>query len=126
MAWTLPENALPGAAEKIAGLITPVLKTNTVHDRDRKSLLGPLFNRERAAAIRRATVTHLILERFYLLRCYRPGGWQLSYRISEGEHIEAALVDGHGALLWVMPFRYSDLVTADAPVNFRDDVSASP
>jgi lauroyl/myristoyl acyltransferase len=111
IAWTLSEHALSGAAQKIAGLITPALKSKTVPDRYRRSILGPLLTGERAAEIRRATLAHVILERLYHLRRYRPGGWQPNYGIKGGQHIEAALAGGRGALLWVMPFRYSDLVT---------------
>ena len=111
IAWTLSENALPGVAKKIAGLITPTLKSKTVADRYRRSILGPLVTGERAAEIQRAIVAHLILERLYLLRRFRPDGWQPNYGIIGGQHIEAALAGGRGALLWGMPFRYSDLVT---------------
>jgi lauroyl/myristoyl acyltransferase len=111
IAWTLSENALPGAAKNIAGLITPALKSKTVPDRYRRSILGPRVTGERAAEIQQATVAHLILERLYRLRRYRPGGWQPNYGINGGQHIEAALAGGRGTLLWVMPFRYSALVT---------------
>lgn len=57
------------------------------------------------------------------MRCHRPGSWQPACRIEGGEHIEAALAEGRGALLWVMPFRYSDLISKIALHRNGYDVS---
>jgi len=44
------------------------------------------------------------------LREYRPGGWRPRIRLLGREHIEKALEDGCGGILWVGPFLHSNLV----------------
>ncbi len=51
------------------------------------------------------------LERLQLLRCYRPGGWHPPIVLEGREHVDAALAEGRGAILWVTPMVFSDLVT---------------
>ena len=46
-----------------------------------------------------------------VLRDYRPGGWRPKIQVLGREHIEHALEGGRGAILWVPPFLFSDLVT---------------
>ena len=50
-------------------------------------------------------------ERLEILRAYRPGGWRPRLEIRGREHLDAAEAAGHGAVLWMSPFSYADLVT---------------
>lgn len=51
-----------------------------------------------------------IEENFQYLRECCPGGWRPRIDLVGREHIEHALQRGHGAILWVGPFLYRDLV----------------
>ncbi len=51
-----------------------------------------------------------IVSLFQLLRDYRPGGWKPEIDLSGREHVEAALEQGRGAILWVAHFVYANLV----------------
>ncbi|MCP5371090.1 MAG: hypothetical protein H6907_05090 [Hyphomicrobiales bacterium] len=54
-----------------------------------------------------------------LLRCQRPGAaaspWTPPWRLDGGGHLDAALAAGTGAVLWVAPFVYSDLMAKMIP-----------
>lgn len=44
-------------------------------------------------------------------RCYRPGGWLPKTRVIGREHIDAALAQGTGVILWMSNFTFNDLVS---------------
>ena len=50
-------------------------------------------------------------ERLQLLRCYRSDGGPPSLRLDGREQLAAVLAGGRGAILWVGPFVFSDLLT---------------
>lgn len=50
-------------------------------------------------------------ERLLLLRCYRPFANRPRKRLQGAEHIENALKEGRGAVLWVAPFAFGSLMT---------------
>jgi len=50
-------------------------------------------------------------ERLEILRAYRPGGWRPRLALDGRAHLDAALASGRGAVLWMSPFSYADLVT---------------
>jgi lauroyl/myristoyl acyltransferase len=56
-------------------------------------------------------LAHRYVARMQGFREYRPGGWHPEIQVVGTEHIEAALARGHGVVLWVAEFAYSDLVT---------------
>jgi lauroyl/myristoyl acyltransferase len=58
-----------------------------------------------------ASLAHRYVARMQGYREYRPDGWRPEIQVVGAEHIEAALARGHGAVLWVAGFAYSDLVT---------------
>jgi hypothetical protein len=45
------------------------------------------------------------------LRAWRPGGWQPSLRLRGAEHLDAALREGKGAIVWVANFTGAALLT---------------
>jgi len=76
-----------------------------------KTLVGDRIPFDAQTAVYTGHVANLILEKAFLLRCYRPGGWDPKVRVIGCEHINKALVAGRGVILWVMPLRFNDLVT---------------
>jgi lauroyl/myristoyl acyltransferase len=63
------------------------------------------------AACARAHRANIYHERLQLLRCYRPFGQQSQVQLEGREHLETALEAGKGAILWLGPFVFSDLLT---------------
>lgn len=63
------------------------------------------------AALRVAIIDGYMEERLQILRAHRPGGWRPRLRFLGGEHLDAALARGRGAVLWTPPVSYADLVT---------------
>ena len=46
-----------------------------------------------------------------VLRCHHPRGWHPDLALEGREHLDAALAEGRGAILWVVPLAYASLVT---------------
>lgn len=92
--------------------------------------LMPATSRARQATLRDATrglpappapselrlelFTGYMLERMAVLRSYRPGGWQPEIRLDGVHHIDRAREAGRGAVLWLAPLTYIDLVAKRA------------
>lgn len=51
------------------------------------------------------------LERLQLLRYHRPGGWRPRVRLRGEAHLERALAEGRGAILWVAYGAFSDMMS---------------
>lgn len=64
-----------------------------------------------ADACARAQLANVYRERMQLLACYCPGRRPPRARLEGGEHLEAALGEGKGAVLWIAPFVFSSLFT---------------
>jgi lauroyl/myristoyl acyltransferase len=63
------------------------------------------------AGCARAHWANLYRERLRLLACCGPAQREPRVRLEGREHLEAALAEGKGAILWVGPFVFSDLLT---------------
>lgn len=74
-------------------------------------LLGGRRSEAEIDSIVRETASLRHFERFLLLRFYRPWGWQPRTRLEGREHIEAALKEGHGVILWMKPAAFADVMT---------------
>jgi len=46
-----------------------------------------------------------------IIRAARPGGWDANIVLDGGEHLERAMTEGHGAVLWVAHFCFNALAT---------------
>ena len=110
-ALTLPERALPRLARAVARVAALRAAPAPKVEAYRRAVLGPAATPDRQAEIDRGVIESYLLDRFYLLRCHRPGGWRPEARIEGDSRIASALERGSGALLWVMPLRVSDFVT---------------
>jgi len=62
-------------------------------------------------AVTRDSASLRQFERILLLRFYRPGGWRPRVRLQGREHLEQALQQGRGAILWVKPAAFADIMT---------------
>ncbi len=64
-----------------------------------------------ADACARAHLANVYRERLHLLACHRPAGQPTRPRLDGRAHLEAAIGEGKGVILWVGPFLFSDLLT---------------
>ena len=112
IAWSVPERHW----EKIARVFLRINRENRGRTRtDRVGHIARVVGEKNFSlapeACLRANIANRYLERLQLLRCYHPSGWHPRIRFQGREHIDAALSAGHGAILWITPFIFSDLVT---------------
>lgn len=66
---------------------------------------------ERVAALSCEAAALQHLERFQLLRYHRPGSWRPKTEVVGTEHIDRALAQGKGAVLWVAFSTFSDMIS---------------
>lgn len=101
--WPLPARAYAAAT------------TWTPRWRRRRDELGSLLNRHRpdlpAKNWSRAYAAHVFMRELSTMRMYLRPRWRPVTRVTGAEHIEQALAAGRGAILWVTPLVYSDLIT---------------
>lgn len=110
LAWCLPERLWYGQAVRLAK-IQARRKSAAVKFRLIARLLegrGPAAD---AQLIFTTWQAHLHHARMQVLRFHRFGTWKPEVRLIGGEYVERALSAGKGAILWVAPFVYSDLMT---------------
>jgi lauroyl/myristoyl acyltransferase len=107
VAWTLPEPwwdrvagaGLARSAGKIAG------------DRERlRALLRGGGLSVPVEDVLREYRRNLRLHQTQYLRCHHPRGWRPDIRLEGREHLDQALADGRGAIVWVAPFVFAPLV----------------
>jgi len=110
--WVVPERHWDIAAGMIARWIS---RLPTQHLRVQRQRLRHLYNGRLEAAQMRAIDTDLIVHQHVAwmrgLREYRPGTRHSDITVAGTEHVDAALANGDGVVLWVTPFVYSHLAT---------------
>lgn len=110
IAWCLPERAWePLAAQAVR------LERRTVSDLAQRisRMLGPERLAAPALELARRHQRQVRLDQLQFLRSWRPGGgWRPEQlRLEGGEHLDAALAAGRGAVLWVAPTVHQWLLT---------------
>jgi lauroyl/myristoyl acyltransferase len=116
VAWLLPERTAwwpisQALSRAIAGLRPDItrLRQDTL-----ARALGARAAGTDLAQLRIDVMATYMEERLEILRAYRPGGWRPRLELRGTEHLAAARAAGHGAMLWVAPFSYADLVVKQA------------
>ena len=110
-AWTVPSAAWPALCSTLA------TASNAVAHRpvpgvpaDLAAALGHPVDPAAVARIRRAKQVAYFEERLQVLASLPPRRWRPAIDIRGREHVDAALSEGKGAILWVNEFAGSDLV----------------
>ena len=106
VAWLLPERSWPFLARHgsfIAGILAGKT-TKPVEARMMRALGADAATAARLAADLRAARYEVA---FQCLRGYRPGGWNPKIEIVGREHIDAALKQGKGCVLWMAHFVFA-------------------
>ena len=115
LAWLLPLALCERLSGWVAHLSYAVRPGRYAHFARMFGELLPGHQDERAIAplVRRAASLHH-LERFLLLRLYRPVRWRPRITVTGREHVESALASGGGAILWVKTSSFSDIMAKAA------------
>lgn len=110
ISWFLPEPRWLGFCRAVGRFNLPMMTS------DVEATLGAigaaLGERDVGAtptAIAERAAAEELLGTLQLLRDYRPGGWRPETRVEGAGHIDAALAQGHGAILWVGQFVHGKL-----------------
>jgi lauroyl/myristoyl acyltransferase len=112
VAWLLPERTAWWPISRMLSLaIANLWPATTAARKDTlRRVLGERAPAYDLAGLRVDVMAHYMEERLEILRAWRPGGWQPTLVIEGREQLDAAVAAGHGAVLWVAPFSYADLV----------------
>ncbi len=112
LAWATPESAWPTLADRLAGLQIGLRDARASDEIGRlEAVVGDRALGLSAPECWRRQLTNKYHAWLLLLRCYWRRGWWPCVRLEGGEEIAAALDAGKGAILWVAPFVFSDLIT---------------
>jgi lauroyl/myristoyl acyltransferase len=104
LSWLLPEGAWPPVCSGIAALSS--VTDRTTFRRTREHIQRALPNRSatRIALALQAAVYELRMQN---LRAWRPGGWRPPINLEGQQHLDQALAQGRGAILWVAHFAFN-------------------
>jgi lauroyl/myristoyl acyltransferase len=112
LAWATPESAWPRIAARLAGLRIVLRGARAADEIERLEAVGGGQGLSLSAPeCWRRQLANKYHAWLLLLRCYWRRGWRPRVRLEGGEQIVAALDAGKGAILWVAPFVFSDLIT---------------
>ncbi len=112
VAWATPESAWPTLAGRLAGLRMGLRDARASDEIGQlEAVVGDRELGLTAPECWRRQLTNKYHAWLLLLRCYWRRGWRPCVRLEGGEEIAAALDAGKGAILWVAPFVFSDLIT---------------
>ena len=112
ISWTDPERHWPSVARDLARVVLR-LKSRPGSTQLPRQWLMFVDGIETTVLSRlpASNLAHRYVARMQVYREFRPGGWGPEIQIEGAKHIEWALAQGHGVVLWVAGFVYSDLVT---------------
>jgi lauroyl/myristoyl acyltransferase len=115
VSWAFPEQYWGSFANVVVRLMAKLRsKRHKALRRHQRRLFGGRIDPILLDGMGVAHVVDQYVSRMKAFRDYRPGGWRPDVTVKGTEHIAAARAQGHGVVLWVAPFVYSDLVTKKA------------
>jgi lauroyl/myristoyl acyltransferase len=109
-AWTVPPDLWPRLTSKVTHLTSQMRGAKRTEDTGRiPPALARIWHTEVPTMARQAASLYN-QELMQILRCYRPGGWLPSVRLTGTGHIDDALSGGRGAVLWMGEFAFMFLL----------------
>jgi lauroyl/myristoyl acyltransferase len=123
-AWVLPQRHWSGVCYRFAKaeLYKNQKRTQSVVERIRIACNGQALRLSPEEVELACRVAHY-LDRLQVFAEYRPCGWSPEIQMHGREHLDQALAEGRGAILWIGNFASSSLVTKMAFHRARIDVS---
>jgi lauroyl/myristoyl acyltransferase len=112
IAWVMPERWWPAFAKGITAASAPFRRTRYREITETiRSIFGDRTLPVAAETLPRLQDEMMLIEWMQRLRGHRPGGWNPPTTLIGPEHIDRALENGHGAILWITDFCFTSLVT---------------
>lgn len=115
VSWCVPERHWGDAAARIYRVLRPIRRhlNRTKPERLAKivQLVGDFPLGISPEELLSAYDASHHLETLQILRCYRPGGWHPRIRLAGEDRLQQALGPGKGAIIWVQPLAFNDVVT---------------
>ena len=111
LAWVLPERIWK-TFSCIVGYFVALLHIKRTISRSKRILnvCAEKWKNFNYSLIEIKIVSGSIEPHFQYFREYRYGGWKKPVKLTGGEHIDKALEQGNGCILWVCPCLYGNLV----------------
>jgi lauroyl/myristoyl acyltransferase len=110
LAWCLPERLWAGLSKRAYSIRRALYGRNPHLVTAVRDTLGGRVLHANAISVSDHYAANYQLDRLYLLRQYRRSSVYKNVRLIGGEHIERAIQMGNGAILWIAPFVFSDLM----------------
>lgn len=111
ISWTVPKRYWPSFAQALAHVLLRLKARRKTRLRRNWLMLDDRADPAVMERMPAANLAHRYMARMQGYREYRPGGARAKIQAVGTEHIEAALAQGHGVVLWIAGFAYSDLNT---------------
>jgi len=111
IAWTIPERHWERLAKRLVDLRERIGMDDAAEGLHIQALTQGTPLASAATQIARSRLANDYLERLQLLRVHSPGGWNAKIRLEGQRHIDRALAEGRGAILWVANLSYHRQVT---------------
>ena len=111
LAWIVPAK-LWKAFSFPAALLFYCLRINNTKEKidNIRKIRGGFFESPQPGTMEIIRASNVIEQKIQYLREYRPGGWNPTISVSGIESVESALETGRGAILWIAPFFFNNLV----------------
>ena len=110
VAWLVPERHWPRFSRLVGPATAPFIAGGPGLAEQIREIAGKQLSQSPEAVA--DEVKRLYVERqLPYLRAYRPGGWQPLIKVLGLSHIDAALAEKRGIVLWDSPFAFASLVT---------------
>lgn len=111
ISWLTPQSWWQALSRMVSASLAGVRRgTTRTRLRTLEPALSGLPGDHDPHAFRLNLFTGYMRERLAILREYRPGGWKADIRLVGRHHLDTALAEGKGAVLWIAPITYIDLV----------------
>lgn len=111
ISWGIPEHFWPKICRQLGPIAIPTITDNP---RSVLQLIHQILGNHQITQSPEAILTQVageqIQSRLQLLKDYFPGGWQPQLQLIGREHIDTALENDHGVILWLGYFVFCELV----------------
>lgn len=103
VSWLIPERHWKHFVRLLVLVRRTILRDRSTSIEHIRDMVGNALPAMDASDVVDNWHVHSFTERLQTLRCYRPGGWQPALRLTGQKHVDEAVRQGRGAILWFAP-----------------------
>jgi lauroyl/myristoyl acyltransferase len=111
VAWSVPEQRWPGICARLTRIQARTCRGIGTRAQHIAALLAREITAADAERISRMLAENYHYARLQIIRMHRFRYWEPPKKVIGIEHLQRALSQGRGAVLWVAPFVFSDVMT---------------